>query len=217
MRVQRTVMVCLLALLPATPIVAAQIYKCVGTDGRVSFQDTPCARQQQQQVLHDNNSPAAAASVPAPVQRDAPTPPRSPPASRPPPIPITLLFRCVRATDGKTYISGDGNPRPYRVPLGMIGGMGQLPLSQVYGGTHAASAGISAPELAPHASAALIGSNFTRVQDRCWQLNVQQTCVALQEQHDANAKKLRNAFDSDKPPLRKREAQLNRQMAGCRQ
>lgn len=211
-------MVCLLALLPATNVMAAQIYKCVGTDGRVSFQDTPCARQQHQQVLHDDSSVAApVAPAPTSAQSHTPAPPHSSPAPRQPAIPLTLLFRCVRATDGGTYVSRNGNPRPYLVPLGVIGGAGQLPLSQVYGGADAARVGISAPELAPHASAALISSNYTQVQDRCWQLNVQQTCAALQNQYDANEKNLRNAFDSDKPPLLERKTQLNRQMAGCRQ
>lgn len=216
MRTQHIVMFCLLALLPATTVMAAQIYKCVGTGGRVSFQDQPCARQQQQQVLHDNSSSAAVVAPAPPAPEDtAPTPARSTSPPPQPAVPVNLLFRCVHATDGKTYVSRDGNPRPYLVPLGVIGGAAPLPLAQVYGGTDGARAGISAPELAPHASPALIASNYTRVQDRCWQLDAQQTCVALQKKYDANEDKLRNAFDSDKPPLLKRETQLHREMTGC--
>ena len=218
MRSYLALTLCLLALLPAPPLMAAQIYKCVSANGRISFQDTPCARQQHQQVLHDDSSDTAVAAaaatapaedVPAPTLRASPPPPRQPA------IPVTLLFRCARATDGSAYVSRDGNPAPYLVPLGIIGGAGQIPLAQVYGGKDAARVGMSAPELAPHASAALIGSNYTQVRDQCWQLDVQQTCAALQQQYDANEHKLRNAFDSDKPPLLKREAQLNGQMAGC--
>ena len=54
------------------------------------------------------------------------------------------MYTCVRATDGKTYLSDNGNPPPYQAPYGVLGAE-QLPLSEVYGPDRGA-AGISAPE-----------------------------------------------------------------------
>jgi hypothetical protein len=125
------------------------------------------------------------------------------------------MYACVRATDGKTYLSDHGDPAPYQAPYGVVGA-GQLPLSEVYGADRG-GAGISAPEAnRGRVSPGLVANNYVWVQDQCRELDVEETCQALQDAYDQNEQKLRNAFKSQRPPLERREAQLQAQLANCR-
>jgi hypothetical protein len=204
------------ALLAApTAVPAGDVYKCVDAAGHVAYQDSPCPSRQRQQVVRLPDVPP-----PGDVRAPAPPPPAPAPAATvavSPPVPVApppQLYACVRATDGKPYIDRNGEPRPYLAPLGMLG-VFQAPLAEVYGGRGGARRGMSAPELAPHASPGLIGSNYTWVQDSCRPLSVEETCAELQHQYDANQHALRNAFKTDQPPLLQREADLEKQLAGC--
>lgn len=204
------------AALPGSRVaVATTVFKCLGADGRASYQDKPCPRSQQEQAIDlpdaPSVSPSPMASAPAPpASAFAPTPPK--PARAVAPLPV--MYTCTRATDGKRYLSSDGNPAPYLAPYGMLGS-DALPLSEVYGPTHGA-AGISAPEAnRGRVTAGLVASNYVSVQDRCRALSAEETCQALQQAYDANERKLRNAFKSQRPPLEKREAELHAQLGSC--
>jgi hypothetical protein len=211
MRVRCALALMLLAT-PLSALPAQEVYKCVDTAGRISWQDTRCparARQQTERV------PPATPGTPPVIAPDSAAAAPAPPASAPlPPPPPPQLYACVRATDGKTYVSRDGRTRPYLAPLGMLGFI-QQPLADVYGGRAGARAGNSAPELVPRPSSTLIGSNYTWVRDSCRPMSVDETCAALRDAYDANEDKLRNAFQSEQPPLLQREADLQKQLAGC--
>lgn len=96
------------------------VYRCTGTDGKTSLQDTPCTAGSTQEIIRMRRPadapPAARPSVPAPSLPAAapPVPPAI--ARRPPPD----LFQC---TDFEGNVrdseSNDGNPRC--VPLWVQG------------------------------------------------------------------------------------------------
>ncbi|QEE23598.1 DUF4124 domain-containing protein [Rhodanobacter glycinis] len=199
-----------LLLLSVAPAAAGTtVYKCTGHDGKVSYQGTPCSATQRQKTLtlsdrQPTPAPAPAAPVadtPAPVPAiAAPPPPPSRPAA-----PLPLMYRCVRATDGTTYLSS-GQPAPYLAPLGMLG-IVPTSLAQTYSGANHMGHG--------KVTAGLVANNYTWVQDRCRELSPSETCQALHDDWDANEDKLRRAFKSDQPPLLKREAELRAQLTNC--
>lgn len=202
----------MLSPLAALPAGAATVYKCTGADGRVTFQDRPCPRAQRQDIVPlADPTPAAPAPPPQPVSddRDSSPPPPSP-APPPPSAPLPGLYACTRATDGKFYISRNGDPQPYLAPFGMVG-MVQTPLAR--GG----AGGASAPELnRGKVTAGLVSDNYVWVQDQCRPMTFNETCHALQDDYDDNARKLRRAFKSDRPPLERRDEELRGQLANCR-
>lgn len=195
---------------------ATTIYECTTADGRVIYQDTPCSAGQQQRTMQVADAPATPRPTTPPAPASAPEPAAPPPARAPsvPSAPLPLMYACVRATDGKTYLSDNGNPPPYQAPYGMLGAE-QLPLSEVYGADRGA-AGISAPEAnRGRVSSGLVANNYVWVQDQCRELDEEETCQALQDAYDENEHKLDNAFKSQRPPLEKRAGQLQAQLANC--
>jgi hypothetical protein len=175
-------------------------YKCTSAQGQVVYQGTPCKRDQKQQTLQlDDNEPG-----PPPAQDDgsdaqqaAATPAPAPPVLKTPP---SMMYRCTRATDGKTYLSNNGNPAPYYAPLAMTGII-PTPLGQT----------------SPHvtANAAMVASHYTQVQDQCQPMSPQDTCSELRSQYDDNEKKLSRAFKSDQPALQQRENELVAELSHC--
>ena len=157
-------------------------------------------------------APRLPASVPAPGI--APSP--APPPDTPPATPLPVMYTCIRATDGKSYLSQNGNPPPYQAPYGVLG-VGQRSLAGVYGPDRGA-AGISAPEAnRGRVTSGMVANNYVWVQDECRPLDAAETCQALQQAYDENERQLRNAFKSQRPPLEQREAQLQAQLASCAQ
>lgn len=204
----------LLLLIPA-PAMAGAAYKCTAANGAVLYQDTPCAKGQRQETLDlpQDLGPAPAPPTSAPYARaPTPTPPPTPMPSRPA-APLPAMFTCLKATDGKNYLSENGDPQPYLVPFGILGAAPR-PLSQVYG--PGGGGGASAPELnRGKTNPNLVGNNFVWVQDQCRPLSFSETCDALRDAYDDVESKLRRAFKSDQPPLEKREAQLLSQLTQC--
>jgi len=194
----------------------ATIYQCVGADGRTVFQDKPCRPGQNQHALDlpdvPTGSPPPAAAAPAPATPDDATP--SPAAPATPAAPLPAMYTCQRATDGKTYLSDNGNPAPYQAPYGMLGD-DRASLSEAYGANRG-GAGISAPEAnRGKINSDMVANYYVWVQDQCRPLDPDETCRALQDAYDENEHKLRNAFKSQQPPLLRREAQLHAQLASC--
>jgi hypothetical protein len=213
-------MQCSLALLAALALAmcgsasAETVYKCQA-GGQTIYQQTPCAKSQRQQIIQlQDSAPADGRVAPmpgAPPPRDeAVATPPSPAAMAPP----TVLFGCIRATDGKPYTSANGNPEPYMAPLGVLGEVGGS-LGDTYGGRNAAVA--SAPELnrGKGNAAAVATRNYVWVQDQCRQLSPAEACRALRNDAEANQRQIRNAFKSERAPLEAKDAQLRAQMQGC--
>jgi len=203
--------------LMVSPAMAGTVYKCTDAHGHVTYRGTPCAAGQRQQVMHlagapsTPSPPSTAAALPLPPP-SAPAP--TPPAPRVSQVPPPVLFRCMRATDDSTYLSRTGRTRPYWVPSGMLGW--QRPLTEVYGSRQGKGVGMSAPELMPDPTSQMIGGGvYVRVRDVCRRLPPQAACAALRKQYEDNEEAIRQAFESDRAPLRKRRQQLRAQMAGC--
>ncbi len=204
-----------LFLLISMPAAAGTAYKCSAADGRVVYQDKPCASNQRQETVQlDDSQPLTSLPPSQPPAAEATT---APPPTAPPPAqpaePMPVLYSCIRATDSETYLTEQGNPQPYQVPYGVLGAS-SLPLSKVYGAPN--GAGASAPELNRNPIKAAFSANtYVWVQDRCHALTYQETCRALRDEFDDNATKLRRAFKSDQPPLEQREKQLLAQLRNC--
>jgi hypothetical protein len=202
-----------LLLLMPLPAMAGAAYKCTAANGAVVYQDAPCAKGQRQEVLDlpQDLGPAPAPPASAP---DVITKASIEPAAPAPGAPLPAMFVCLKATDGKSYVSENGNPQPYLVPFGILGAAPQ-PLSQVYG--PGGGGGASAPELnRGKTNPNLVGNNFVWVQDQCRPLSFSETCSALHDAYDDVERKLRRAFKSDRAPLEKRESQLLAQLVSCR-
>jgi hypothetical protein len=206
----------LLPLLGAIPCAATTVYKCTAPDGRTTFQDKPCTRAQRQETIQLTGD--LGPSTPPPrAASDAmgDTPPAQPPAPPPTPsAPLPNLYACTRATDGKTYFSRNGDPEPYLAPFGVLGAV-QMPLSRVYG--PGGGGGMSAPEAnRGKVTSGMVSGTYVWVQDQCRPMTFDETCHALQDDYDDNARKLRRAFKSDRPPLERRDEELRAQLASCR-
>ena len=202
-----------LLLLMPLPAMAGAAYKCTAANGATVYQDAPCAKGQRQEVLDlpQDLGPAPAPPTSAP---DVITKASIEPAAPAPGAPLPAMFVCLKATDGKNYVSENGNPQPYLVPFGILGAAPQ-PLSQVYG--PGGGGGASAPELnRGKTNPNLVGNNFVWVQDQCRPLSFSETCSALHDAYDDVERKLRRAFKSDRAPLEKRESQLLAQLVNCR-
>ncbi len=196
---------------------AATVYRCTTPKGAVIYRDTPCPGEQRQQRLA---LPPVPTVVPPPAPADEPEEPAEPPAAAPTPAPavagapLPVMYSCTRATDGKSYLSRNGDPAPYMVPLGILGAFPRS-LSQVYGPTQGA-AGISAPEAnRGRVSPGLVANNYVWVRDGCRQMDAQETCRALEDAYRENSHKLDRAFKSERAPLEKRDAELQAQLTHC--
>jgi hypothetical protein len=175
-------------------------YKCTSAQGEVIYQGTPCKRDQKQQTLQlDASEPVSlpAQDSDADTQQPAAKPAPPPPMLKTPP---SLMYRCTRATDGKTYLSNNGNPAPYYAPLAMTGII-PTPLGQ------------TSPRVT--ANAAMVASHYTQVQDQCQPMSAQDTCSELRSQYDDVEKKLSRAFKSDQPALQQRESELVAELGHC--
>ena len=194
---------------------AVQVYRCIASDGAVSYQDKPCPPRQKQSAVSLENAPtvsslpqpAASATAPAPTATVTAAPPALPPS------PLPTMYACTRYDDQQPYLS-DTLPGPYSVPMGALGAPGKS-LDQAYGG--ADRLGMSAPEEArkPPVGGSLLANAYVQVQDDCHPASATQVCEELQRRFDANHEKLKMAFPSEQPPLQQREDQLRAQMQGC--
>ncbi len=126
----------------AVPASTRPVYRCIGSQDHVTFQDRPCPHNARQTLLKLPPPPPA---KPAPQLLLSS---QQPPSSKTAPPPITILPRslptlywCRGAVNSKIYVSDTPNPPAYRAPLGVLG-IPQMPLSRVYG---PGRAGISAP------------------------------------------------------------------------
>lgn len=200
----------ILALLGAglsAPCLAQTVYRCTGAHGEASYQSTPCPGAQAQRRITLDAPPAPEPAPPAPTPAaSAPSTIAAAPEPPPPPAaPIPVLYQCVRATDGKTYVSPNGQPPGYYAPLGIVG----VPTSL----TQQYNAGNRMGRDQPNA--AMVSGYYTFVRDRCRELDPQEVCEVLRKDWAENEHQLGRAFKSDQPPLLRRETELRAQLQGC--
>ena len=203
--------VLLLCLLPALPAAATEVYRCVGAHGRLAFQDTPCPRGSVQKILDLPTPGPAQPAPPLPATPRAPLPATPPPSA--PSLPLPALYRCVNASNGKTYLSTVGDPQPYLAPLGVLG-VPQLPLARAYG---PGGIGVSAPGAGPPANVASpVAGYYTWVQDRCLPLPRGAVCANLRRRLDTLQSRISQTFQFDRPPLQAEARTLRAQLQNCR-
>lgn len=191
--------------LPA-PCPAQTVYRCTGAHGEASYQSTPCPGAQRQRQIILAEPPAPSSPPPPPASAPAISTPTTVVTAPPPPAaPIPVLYQCVRATDGKSYLSRNGAPPGYYAPLGIVG----VPTSLAQQYNAANHMGREPP------NAAMVSGYYTFVQDRCRELDAEETCAALRKDWSENEHRLGRAFKSDQPPLLRREAELRAQLQGC--
>lgn len=178
------------------------VYKCRTPQGAVIYQGTPCPRDQQQQTVQLEDKGPASSPLPEPPATPASAPSAGvvPSPALEPRTPPSVMYRCVRATDQTTYLSNNGNPQPYYVPLAMTGMLPTPPGRITLG-------------LKPNA--AMVASQYVLVQDQCAPMTPQDTCSTLRDQYDENERKLSRAFKSDQPPLLQREKELLAELSHC--
>ena len=206
----------LISVLQGDPARAMSVYRCLGSDGVVKFQDKPCQRDEpgQRIELRDSHPPPVAnadepdldpAFAPEPADAAAPfeIPVRPEPAA-------TL---CTR-DDGSHYLSESGRGERHAVPLGVLGIPGQS-LADAYGGSN--GIGVSAPGLravpSDHSRSGRLGALTTWVEDPCMRIDGPTLCAFLAERIADAERRLRLAFSDTRAQVRS-ELESLRQRAG---
>lgn len=209
----RALRACLALLVLASLGTAARAqpaYRCTDAQGRIAYQDRPCASGQRQQALQlEDGAGSASASAPAPVAPAGDAAAKADATPRPAAAPLPQLYVCAQASDpGRTYLSATPEPAPYLVPLGVLG---------IPGRGLGAMVQPSAPEANRHPPVVhdRLAGGYTWVQDACRPATRTEICAEVQRRYDANHRALRSAFPSDRPPLERREAELRAQLDGC--
>jgi hypothetical protein len=219
-RATAPVFFCLAALLAGSaPLAALEVHKCVGPDGRVAFQDGPCAQGDSSTLVRLPDDPGADV-VPEPGI-EAPPPAVKLPPKRAHPIPpaapsVPAASICVRE-DGSRYLSGSGRGERRAVPLGMLGIPSGTPAT-AYGGRD--GIGVSAPGLReiPHDRSlhGTSGALFVWVEDPCRIESGNELCSFYAERVDAVQRRLRLAFSDEAPVIRAELESWRLRAAPCR-
>ena len=205
-RATAPVLTCLAVLLAGSaPLRALEVRKCVGPDGRVAFQDGPCAQGESSSLVRLPDDPHA--DVVREPEVEAPPPPTKPPAINADPMPpadspVPAQSICVRE-DGSRYLSESGRGERRAVPLGMLG-IPSGTLADAYGGRD--GIGVSAPGLReiPHdrSSHGSPGALYVWVEDPCRLESGNALCSFYAERIDAVQRRLRLAFSDEAPAIR---------------
>lgn len=200
------------------PAAATSIYRCVGADGVIKFQDAPCQRDESSRridlpdapitsVVEDSkavsNEPSTQPS--AVVQRD----------SAPVIESNVSAILCTRE-DGSRYLSDNGRGEQHAVPLGMLG-IPHDSLAGAYGGRD--GIGVSAPGLreppVDRSTYGQLGGMYTWVEDPCVQINAAQLCGFLGERITDAERRLRFAFSDTSAQVRQELDSLRQRAKQC--
>ncbi len=191
------------------------VYRCIGAEGAVSLQDTPCPHGQDQETR------TLAKPIAVPQSPRAPAPPTPPPVDAPAPPPdvrVELvdpqpLYDCQRH-DGSRYESDTGVPERYWVPLWVLGMDPRAP-PQTFGP-------VGKPKPAPPARgpglrtatsdpAQAYGAGAW-VEDRCYRLPASLACARRQERLSLLGRRIFNAQQTERDRLRIEQRGLREQL-----
>ena len=184
---------------------ATSIYRCLGADGVIKFQDTPCHSDENSRRIELPDTPAVP-SVDLP-RRDAEKPATQPLSndqaeSTPASAADVGAILCTRE-DGSRYLSESGFGERRAVPLGMLG----IPadsLAGAYAGRD--GIGVSAPGLreppVDRSHYGQLGGMYTWVEDPCVQINAAQLCGFLDGRIADAERRLRYAFSDTSAQVR---------------
>ncbi len=212
----------LIALIVAVQLVASaaatSIYRCLGADAVIKFQDTPCHSDENSRRIELPDTPSVP-SVDLP-RRDAEKPATQPRAneqaeSTPASASEVGAILCTRE-DGSRYLSASGYGERRAVPLGMLGIPGDS-LAGAYAGRD--GIGVSAPGLreAPvdRSLYGQLGGMYTWVEDPCVQINAAQLCGFLDSRIVDAERRLRYAFSDTSAQVRQELESLRLRARHC--
>lgn len=197
----------------------ASVYRCVGVDGSVSFQDQTCRPGQAQHVVHLPDAPIGApAAAPVATPADDAAPPSDAAAvstATVAPTPAPEFFLCTRH-DGSRYASDDGRGGRSAVPLGMLG-VPERSLAQAYGGRN--GIGVSAPGVRPipgiPAAQAPLAGAYVWIDDACHRATAREACAYLRGELDRVQDQLKRAFSDTEAQFKQQQLTLRERMRGC--
>lgn len=200
------------------PAAATSVYRCVGDDGIVKFQDMACqSGESSRKILLPEAPPPPVVETnradrkpPVKVVQSA-SPRESTPA-----VEFNVSATLCAREDGSRYLSDSGHGEQRAVPLGMLGVPGDS-LVDAYAGRD--GIGVSAPGLrtppVDHSSFGQLGAAYVWVEDPCRRINAGQLCEFLDERIDDAERRLRFAFSDTSAQVREDLESLRRRAKGC--
>lgn len=202
----------------AGPLAAAAgqtVYRCVGSDGRVSLQDRPCQNAEETgrrwvRSEPDSLPPPRPAESAASEQAVEP-PPRRVEISDPPP-----LWRCVDL-DGRERLAEQDQRRGRWVPAWVVGADPRAP-PQLFGevGRRPPPPPQRQPGLPAGASLSLPGP-MVYVEDRCWPLTGAAACSGWRQLRDQAERAALHAGGGERAPLHAERDRIHQLLArSCR-
>ncbi|HYQ25405.1 DUF4124 domain-containing protein [Stenotrophomonas sp.] len=190
-----------------------RVYRCVGSNGAVALQDTPCrsGRQEVRDLQRPRDPPPRAASTDTPPPTPAETPDMGAREVRhvyiQPPQP---MYECVR-DDGSRYTSDNNEGNPRWVPVwttiwygpGLAGGPG--PGGGAVGiGPPPGGAGIPVHRPPPGYGVGVPGGNVL-VRDACTLLPPQEVCSRLRDRRWELDRRYNSALQSERTAISKEQ------------
>lgn len=201
---------------------AVRVYRCTGADGKVTLQDSPCARGQDQQLRTLQRPPEPPPAPPeTPVEGMAPA--DAPPTDVPPseglpaaveaPAPAKPLYECV-THDGTRYTNDTGVGETRWVPLWVIG-MADAP------GKGRTGAATKPPRETPRDPAQVPAGQSpgagTWIRDTCYLLPPERVCDRLRAEVNELRRQRRQAQAGERVDIDAQTEQLSARLrAECR-
>lgn len=191
----------LLPVLAAQPVRATDdvvIYRCTGREGRLTFRDTPCTKDQVQQVRtmqRPRDAPTPVAAAPSPAQQA--------PVAEPAPIRVVVvreprpLYECV-PPEGDPYTSDSPEGRPRWVPLWTLG-LPYAGLSLRASPLIGSDVGQARPRPGGYGLAGYGAGAWIR--DTCRALPQADVCARLVDRRDEIRRRFFNAMPSERETL----------------
>ena len=197
---------------------ATLVYRCVGEDGVIKFQDTPCRSDETARRIELPDPP----SVPMTDTRSDDAEQPSAPSSRArefettPAIKPDVGATLCKREDGSRYLSDSGRGERRAVPLGILG-VPRDSLADAYAGPD--GIGVSAPGLrtppVDRTSYGQFGAMVTWVEDPCVRINASQLCEFLGGRIEDAERRLRFAFSDTSAQVRKELETLRQRARQC--
>ncbi len=213
----------LIAVLLATIVgdteAATSIYRCVGDDGIVRFQDSACSSGESGRKIELPKEPSVPRVEPSRLGTAVPLriPKVEPPSeSAPAAEPGANATLCTRE-DGSRYLSESGHGEQRAVPLAMLGVPGDS-LADAYAGRD--GIGVSAPGMrtppVDRTRYGQLGAAYVWIEDPCARITAAQLCEFLDERVVDAERRLRYAFSDTSTQVGEELEVLRRRAKICR-
>lgn len=204
MDIVRTLVIGIVAVALRAPMAGASevpVHKCRDADGRISYQDQPCAGES---LPAPTLAPSPPWRPPAVETKTTPAPTRPEPAPMaapaPNPTPLPTLYRCTDF-EGKSRVTGIPDRRGRYVPLWVLGRYSTpFPAPPGSGVTHSPGLGAS-------------GALYTYVEDDCRQMPRAEMCAWWTGRLREVDKRVLSTFFDERRAYREEQAGLREYLA----